>query len=477
MQGLSTTPAQEGLTWLEKQSSQARASQLQVFVVRLCQLVSQITAFWFFSDVVQLMVVKQTTVQFEQVTPFILAASTWALCVWLSDFLSYNAKLKIEGALEGQVHKVLQSQQVSITRKYSSTYWQQLLLTNLSDIGDFLTQYSIQKWLAGVGPLVVVLVILPVNYVVAFTLLVTMPVVPIFMILVGKGAATRHRKHFLALERLGDMFSDRLKGLSLITATGQHQNQICRLTNASSIVNRKAMDVVALAFLSTTVLDFFSTVSIALNAVFIGFSMLGELTFGPSIGLHQGLFMLLVAPLLFAELRMLGKLYHQKAKAQAGAERFGEIFRVPCKENDSAQTGDVNWKNFQINEPRQHASEITIRKGDWILLSGVSGSGKTSILEALIGFRSASHSLGGNISLLSQHSTVLDDTLAFNLHLGHGNFSSSELVRSLVEVGMKGWFESLPNGLTTQLGDSPPLSGGVLRRARMENHPLTWMLN
>ena len=133
----------------------------------------------------------------------------------------------------------MRSKQVSVTRRYSSTYWQQLLLNNLSDIGDYLTQYSVQKWISAIAPFVVLVVIFPVNYVVAICLLLTMPVVPLFMILIGRGAAVLHRKHFIALERLGDMFSDRLKGLSLITSTGQHAQQLKRLDSASNIVNRK----------------------------------------------------------------------------------------------------------------------------------------------------------------------------------------------------------------------------------------------
>jgi ATP-binding cassette subfamily C protein CydD len=452
------------LRWLKRVSKKARGTQLQVFVVRLGQLAAQICAFWFFSVLAQRIVVEQQAVFLDQLTPFIWAVGVWAFCTWLADTLSYKAKFAIESALERQVHQVLQTKQTAITRKYSSTYWQQLMLTNLNDVGDYLTQYSVQKWISGLAPLVVLLVILPVNYLVALALLLTMPIVPLFMILVGRGAAQLHRKHFVALERLGDMFSDRLKGLSLITATGQHPHQLTRLDNASKVVNRKTMNVVSVAFLSSTVLDFFSTVSIALVAVFIGFTMLGELNIGPSVSFNQGLFMLLVAPLLFAELRMLGKLYHQKAKAEAGAERFEAVLKESHQAPVSTCSGDFGWINFHVHAPALHANQLNVKKGDWIRLTGASGSGKTSLLEALMGFREASHALADDAALLSQQTYVLDNTLAFNLHLGARGYANEHLVQVLSDVGLQDWYASLPDGLATELGDYPAMSGGEAQR-------------
>lgn len=460
----SAKPEESALEWLKGVTMHARSWQIKVFVVRVVQLAAQIITFWSFSGLVQLIVVKQQAVFFHQLSPFLWSMSVWGACVWLVDSMSYRAKFYLETDIEKQIHQILQSKQVSITRQYSSTYWQQLLLNNLSDIGDYLTQYSVQKWVSVIAPFVVLLVIFPVNYVVAISLLLTMPVVPLFMILIGRGAAVLHRKHFVALERLGDMFSDRLKGLSLITSTGQHAQQLKRLDSASNIVNRKTMNVVSMAFLNSTVLDFFSTVSIALVAVFIGFTMLGELSMGPSIDLHQGLFMLLVAPLLFSELRLLGKLYHQKAKAEAGAERFEQVLNEENVNRNLKQKGDVSWINFQVDMPRLHAEHLIISQGDWIRLSGDSGSGKTSLLEALMGFRSSSHSLAGELALLSQQSSVLNNTVAYNLHLGHRLYSDSDLISALEEVGLLLWLENFPEGLETNLGDYPAMSGGEAQR-------------
>lgn len=459
-----TSPASDANTWLTQQSKQARVLQLQVFVVRLAQLAAQISAFWFLASIVHRVVVEQQAVFFSELSPLIVAMLCWAILVYLQDWMGNRMKSILEQALEDSIHQRLKSNQVALTRRFSSTFWQQLFLNNISDIGDYLTQYSVQKWLAGIGPVVVLLVITPINYVVAIALFVTMPVVPLFMILVGKGAASLHRKHFIALERLGDMFSDRLKALPLITVTGQHHNQVNRLSDASEIVNRKTMQVVSIAFLSTTVLDFFATVSIALVAVFIGFTMLGELSIGPQITLHSGLFMLLVSPLLFSEMRTLGRFYHQKSKAEAAAQRFVDVFKNDVIHPNNSTFNGIAWLNFKVCEPSIKAKQLCINEKDWIHLIGPSGSGKTVLLEALCGFRQASHSLSGNVALLSQHVALLDKSLRNNLTLGKLNLSDSQLIQSLEEVGLNEWYTHLTEGLDAELSDYPALSGGEAQR-------------
>ncbi|NVK54739.1 MAG: ATP-binding cassette domain-containing protein [Alteromonadaceae bacterium] len=459
--------------WLKDTAQQARASQMVVLSVRLVQLVAQISAFWFLASIMQLIVVTQHAALFSHLLPLIVSLTAWGLCVYLADFLSANAKQTIEGNLENSIHTILNAQQIAITRRFSATFWQQLLLVNVSDLGDYFVQYSVQKYLSVLAPIVVLLVIFPINYLVALCLLLTLPIVPLFMILVGNGAANLHRKHFVALERLGDLFSDRLKALPMITANGQHQQQAERLNTASNIVNKRTMKVVSVAFLSSSVLDFFATVSIALIAVFIGFTMLGELNIGPEINLHKGLFMLLVAPLLFSELRTLGKFYHQKAKADAGADRFSQVL-AECKATSQRQDAQednkdngfsgIAWLNYKVHTPCLHASKLVVQKNDWILLTGSSGSGKTVLLEALIGFRQASHSLNADTALLSQQSCILAESLAFNLHLGSSAYSASQLEQCLSEVGLNEWLSGLPDGLNTQMGDLPALSGGEAQR-------------
>lgn len=483
-----STTAPAGTQWLTHVGASTRRWQLVIFTTRVLQLLAEISAFWLFSLLIEAIVIEHKEVELAQVLPFGVAMLCWGGLRNVADMLATRTKQKVENAIEDNVYGYIHKRQLEVTRQYSPTYFQQLLMDDLPDIGNYLTQYTVQKWLSAVVPFFVVGIVLPVNYVVGLSLLITLPTVPLFMILVGKGAATLHRKHFVALERLGNMFSDRLKGLTLITSSGQHARQLERLENASRIVNRNTMKVVSVAFLSSSVLDFFATISIALVAVFIGFTLLGEIQFGPDISLQQGLFMLLVAPLLFSELKRLGQFYHQKEKAIASAQHFESLFLEPVSQKEKQPFDHASWLNFKVQAPPLYAKRLSLRKGDWVRLNGVSGSGKSALLEALIGFRKATHSLSGNIGFLSQEVAILNDTLAFNLHLGHNNddtlltqpsqlsgntFSAEYLIGSLNNVGLLPWFTQLEDGLFSELGDYPPLSGGEAHRlalARMLLH-------
>ena len=458
--------------WLNSTSKSLLVSQLCIFVVRLMQLAMQIGAFWFFAEMMFEIIVKQKSIGFNNdagfasnsLFMFLLLSVGWLVTMHLASFLSHYAKGNIEKNIEAQLHTAFKLEQTAIVRQHSSTFWQQLMLDNLSDVGDYFTQYTIQKWLAGCTPFIVLLVVFPVNYIVGITLLITLPIVPLFMVLVGKGAANLHRKHFIALERLGDMFSDRLKGLLFITAAHQHTAQTDRLENASNILNRKTMNVVSVAFLSSSVLDFFSTVSIALIAVFIGFTLIGEFQFGPEINLHLGLFMLLVSPLLFAELRTLGRFYHQKAKAEASAERFYEVLSHQLTVKNHADFIGVSWLNYTVTVPELHAEKLSINPKDWVLLTGDSGAGKTALLEALMGFRHSSHSLNTHCTLLNQQAVIVDNTVSYNLTLGHKHINDEEIYEALNNVQLMGWAQTLPNGLSSLMGDCPTLSGGEAQR-------------
>ncbi|WP_100643418.1 ATP-binding cassette domain-containing protein [Alteromonas facilis] len=464
MQQAATSPNSPAQQWLKAEAKGLRAPQLKILSARVVQLAAQIVTFALFSSLVYQVIVDGQSVQFTQLLPFIIAMTLWA-CGWFAaDHLTYAARSDISNMFEQRLHGVWGSRQTAITRQFTPTFWQQLSLTHIPDVAEFFTQYSIQKWLAGITPLIVIAVIFPVNYVVAISLLLTLPVVPLFMVLVGKQAANLHRKHFIALERLGDMFSDRLKALPLLVATDQHAPQRARLDDASRIVNRKTMSVVSVAFLSTSVLDFFATVAIALVAVFIGFTLLGEINIGPTMNFEQGLFMLLVSPLLFAELKNLGRFYHQKAKAEAGAERLEQVLKDTKPLRFSEHFDGISWLNYRVEEPAMHASALTIKSGDWILLSGASGAGKSVLLEALMGFRPATHQFPIRPTMMSQQATIFDNTLAYNLSLEHTDITRTAMIDALQKVGLSDWAEALPYGLDTPLGDHPPLSGGEAHR-------------
>lgn len=453
----------EATLGLKSAVSEHRKRLALLVLIKSSYFIAQITCFWLFASMMHQFIVEQTGYAVKQFPLFSIASFCWVVLRYIaqSSELSLNHEIKHE--LQRRVHKKLSERQHALAQQYSSFQWQQVLLQHIPALADYISQYSVQKYLSAIVPLLALIIVLPVNWLVTLILLCTLPLVPIFMILVGHKAATLHRQHFISLERLGGLFNDRLKALTLITSFNQHRNQSQLLNTASRLVNQQTMKVVSVAFLSTSVLDFFSTVSIALVAVFIGFSLLGELTFGPEIVLQQGLFLLLLAPLLFSELKQLGRLYHQKAQAEAAWENLEPIIESPKIIRTHQPFNGIDWLNFKIETPRLTARSIHLAPGERVHLRGNSGAGKSVLLQALMGLIPASHQLNSCSTLMGQTPIVLPGSVRENLSLGE-NFSDIQLMNALEQVELKQVICRLPQGLKTPLGEYPPLSGGELQR-------------
>ena len=373
-------------------------------------------------------------------------------------------RLRQLSTLEKRLSEQFRARQHALVSTRTVYHWQLVWQKHLPALVNWRTDYCVQQYIAVIIPLVVLLMIAYLNYFIGLMLLLTLPVVPLFMVIVGKGAAYLHKREFTALARLGSLFSDRLMALPLLSALGAHPRQQRQMKQASDALNKRTMKVVSVAFLSSTVLDFFSTLAVALIAVFIGFSLLGELQIGPEISFFSGLWILLSTPLLLSQLKKLGQFYHQKAQATAASEALTGLLKVaqPAKNADGPFSG-FYVREFELKAPALYASELTLNPGDWIQVSGPSGAGKTALLESLAGFREASHALDCYCVTLSQQPVFLPDSLRENLCLGT-EYTEQQIESVLSDVEMLDVVQALPEGLNTRMGDQPALSGGQLQR-------------
>ena len=442
---------------------------MKLLVVKLGYFVGQIACFWYFSRLMHGLIVEQEPLKGNVLLSFVICSVIWVVLRHIS--ANYLSKLNasVELMLLQKINSTLDAQQHALARRYSSFFWQQIYLKHIPSIAQYVSQYTSQKYISVIFPLLVVLIIIPINWFVALILVITLPIVPIFMILVGHGAAELHRKHFISLERLGGLFVDRLKALTLLTSFNQHDVESKRLAKASDLVNRQTMRVVSLAFLSSSVLDFFATVSMALVAVYIGFSLLGELSIGPDISFHYGLYLLLVTPLLFAELKTLGRLYHQKSEAEAAVDAIFPIANNVVKThliNKNSAFVTINWIDFKISQPSLVAKKLDLNNMDSVLLTGNSGAGKSVLLDALMGFKTCTHQLPGRVVLISQKPTILPTSVRDNLLMGQ-DIPEADLWFMLEKVQLTDKVKSLPLGLDTLMGENPMLSGGEAQRLNL----------
>lgn len=447
-------------------NSAPRRALVALTVLHVLRDAALIAAYWGFAAMVSQWIIDGVAVS---------SSLLWftAIClagVWLSQgcsiWLNHHGRLKLLSRLQQQLLRTFGRQQHALVRQHSTFHWQTLWQMHIPAVVNWHFDYRVQQLVAVLVPLFALVVIFSVSIVVGGSLLITLPIVPLFMILVGKGAAALHRKHFIALERLGRLFTDRISALPLLAMFNAHDAQARRLDTAGQHLRERTMKVVSVAFLSGTVLDFFSTLAVALIAVYIGFTLLGEFNLGETIDLQQGLWLLLTAPLLLSEMKKLGQFYHQKAQAESAMEAIQDLLHdsppdeVPATRDEVAPiilTGELT------RSPALSTSTLTVNPGDWIRLNGASGAGKTVLMELLSGQRPGLAKPVSDYVLLTQTPVILPGTVRENLCLAM-ICSDTQLLAVLDSVELGAWLSMLPAGLDTPMGEHPPLSGGQAQR-------------
>jgi ATP-binding cassette subfamily C protein CydD len=386
--------------------------------------------------------------------------------------------------------------------------WASIVLEQIEDLQDFYARYLPQMLLAGFIPLCILIVVFPLNWTAGLILLTTAPLIPLFMILVGKGAADANRKNFNALAQLSGHFMDRLKGLKTLKLFNRGDAEIKEIELASESFRQRTMSVLRLAFLSSAVLEFFGAISIAVLAIYFGFSFLGYLNFGnygndgQSISLFTGLFILMLAPEFYQPLRDMGTHYHAKAQAIGAAEELKALLdyqvidkqiidqQITASNSSSDQTTtqnaeyrevkDVDWSasiELQANQLSVYSHDgiklagplnFRLKKGQQIALVGPSGSGKSSLLNALLGFLPYQGSLLINgielkkidnvqwrkrLAWLGQDPQLFHGSIAANVSLGDPNLSVQKIEDCLHKAAILDFVQQQPLGLNHAIGE------------------------
>ncbi len=382
-------------------------------------------------------------------------------------------------------------------------------LEHVEGLHDFYAFYLPQLALAVMIPAAILAFVFPYSWAAGTLLLVTAPLVPLFMILVGMGAESISQRHFQALARMSAYFLDVLQGLPTLKLFNRSKGVEKTIAAVSNNYRIKTMAVLRVAFLSSAVLEFFSSVSIALVAIYLGMSYLGYFSFGlygTPLSLEVGFFILLLAPDFYFPLRELGTHYHARAAAVGAAE---EILKTLSVRRTQVQTELITPEKTDVIHihcqevyleydngrlPALRGVSFDFKTGEQVTLVGASGAGKTTILNLLLGFLQpdkgrilvndiplaalAPDNWRENIAWIGQRPVLFHGTIKENILLGRPKASAGEIEQAAGRAGVLAFSMHLTEGLETQVGElGQGLSRGqaqrvALARAFIKNAPL-----
>ncbi|MEX3018670.1 cysteine/glutathione ABC transporter permease/ATP-binding protein CydD [Kluyvera sp. STS39-E] len=487
---------QELTRWLKQQSVLSRR---WLALSRLLGFVSGVLIIgqaWFLARILHHMIMESIPRE-ALLLPFIQLVLIFILrawVVWLRERVGFHAGQQIRYEIRRQVLDRLEQAGPAWIQGKPAGSWATLVLEQIDDMHDYYARYLPQMALAVCVPLLIVVAIIPSNWAAALILLITAPLIPLFMALVGMGAADANRRNFLALARLSGHFLDRLRGMDTLRIFGRGEAETQSIREASEDFRHRTMEVLRLAFLSSGVLEFFTSLSIALVAVYFGFSYLGELNFGSyglAVTLSSGFLALILAPEFFQPLRDLGTFYHAKAQAVGAADSLKTFLEAPLANPeqgdqvlDTSEPVTLQAKDLFITSPEGKMLvgplNFTLNAGQRAVLVGQSGSGKSSLLNALAGFLPYSGSLLVNgvelrhlqpegwhrmMSWVGQNPQLPAATLRENVLLRDPDASEQQLKNALDKAWVSEFLPLLPDGVDTVVGEQAArLSVGQAQR-------------
>jgi len=384
-----------------------------------------------------------------------------------------------------------------------------LMLEHVEALQGYYANYLPQMILAVLLPLVIVACVFPLSWLAGVILLVTMPLIPLFMALVGMGAAALQQKHFESLTRMSAHFLDVLQGLSTLKYFGRAKAMLSTVERVSEEYRQHTMSVLYVAFLSSGVLEFFAALSVALLATFLGLAFLGHIHIGYAghLTLATGLFILILAPEFYLPLRELNTHYHTRAEAIGAAKALQEFLAIPMPEAEGGvlefvprhiRLDAVGLQYAEQKMPVLQKTYYTFEVGKSYALLGPSGIGKSSILHMLLGFVAPTEGtiwLGEmplkqidrqswlrHVAYLGQQARLSAGSIRDNLLMGNPDATDTQLLRALKAAQADVFVQALPDGLDTVIFEQRQgISGGqaqriALARMLLKSAPI-WFLD
>ncbi|MBG0853965.1 thiol reductant ABC exporter subunit CydD [Streptomyces spinoverrucosus] len=419
-----------------------------------------------------------------------------ALVSWLTELAAHRAGAAVKSELRGRLLQRSAELGPGWLSGQRTGSLVALATRGIDALDDYFSRYLPQLGLAVVVPVAVLARIVTEDWVSAAIIVGTLPLIPIFMVLIGWATQSRMDRQWRLLSRLSGHFLDVVAGLPTLKVFGRAKAQAESIKRITGEYRQATMRTLRIAFLSSFALELLATISVALVAVTIGMRLVhGEMD------LYIGLVILILAPEAYLPLRQVGAQYHAAAEGLSAA---GEIFSVletpvPASGTRTPPAGALSFEGVTVRYPGRTTdavSDVTfaVGPGETVALVGPSGVGKSTLLNALLGFVQPTEGrvrIGGvdltdvdleqwraRIAWVPQRPHLYAATIAENVRLARPEADDAAVRRALADAGALAFVDALPRGVDTVLGeDGAGLSAGqrqrlALARAFLADRPV-----
>jgi ATP-binding cassette subfamily C protein CydCD len=432
-------------------------------------------------------------------TPLVLlvaVATGRAVVSWLTELAAHRASAAVKSELRGRLLERAAALGPGWLSGQRTGSLVALATRGVDALDDYFSRYLPQLGLAVVVPVAVLARIVTEDWVSAAIIVVTLPLIPVFMALIGWATRSQMDRQWRLLSRLSGHFLDVVAGLPTLKVFGRAKAQAESIRRITGEYRQATMRTLRIAFLSSFALELLATISVALVAVTIGMRLVHG-----DMDLYVGLVILVLAPEAYLPLRQVGAQYHAAAEGLAAAEEIFSVLETPAPATGSlvAPEGEIDFEGVTVRYPgrsRDAVSDVSfvVGPGETVALVGPSGVGKSTLLNVLLGFVepvAGRVRIGGvdlaeadveewrsRVAWVPQRPHLYAGSIAENVRLARPDADDAAVRRALADAGALEFVDALPDGVGTVLGeDGSGLSAGqrqrlALARAFLADRPV-----